>query len=148
MLTAVLLRNITLVWKPLSITLFSPTGRLSPPVSHLHSGLLHLSGIPHGGRRHLGIFPVSLRCHTASVQARNASDASWIWFQESGHCVKVCWHAGPVVEHFPPRYQSSSVRRNVTKTQWRGFAGKRASVRCGTFSVTGTAPQAGELYQT
>lgn len=35
------------------------TGGLPPPVSHLHSGVLNLSGITYGGCPHLGIFPVS-----------------------------------------------------------------------------------------
>lgn len=39
-----------------------PTGGLWPSVSHLHSGLLHLSGITYGGCGHLGIFPVSWCC--------------------------------------------------------------------------------------
>ena len=34
-------------------------GGLPSLVHHLHSGLLHLSGLPHGGCGNTGIFPVS-----------------------------------------------------------------------------------------
>ena len=44
------------------MTLSLSTGSIWPFVPHLHSGLLHLSGITYGGCDHPGLFPVSSTC--------------------------------------------------------------------------------------
>ena len=48
------------------------TGGLPSAVHHLHGGLLHLAGLPHGGRGDPGILPVSFTTTCSVTGPRTA----------------------------------------------------------------------------